>query len=244
MPFFSLFLRFFFFFWIKSKWHKTKRPHWAFQRHEICPEESICWPKFPEEASLGPDQWSNGNGATSWALTWFERASFWEIMKFLGWITPKSRHGCSEYLRLKEHPKPVSHSFSPKSAVLCPLHRLFPPPLTASPCSLLPSQASPCPHPVGHSHRHYSGYSRGVPPIGSVSNFSRLVIQLFLSAPDCLVALFSLVTTASVCRELVRTGPLCDSMLPSIGHPQMSAQYTDCRSHTRNSPTGLCAGGL
>lgn len=140
---------------------------------------------------------------------------------------PRIRHGFSEYLRIKKHQNPVGHDFFPKSADSCLSHRLFPLPLTAPPSSLLLRQASPCPHPVGHSHRHYLEYSRGVPPTGSHSNFPRLVIQFFLSAPDCLVALFSPVTTASVCRESVRTGPLCDSMLPSIGHPQMSAQYTD-----------------
>lgn len=138
---------------------------------------------------------------------------------------PRIRHGRSEYLRVKEHQNPVRQDFFPKSADSCPSHRLFPLPLTASPSSLLPRTGLTLPPPRGSQPQALFGIQQGSAsnwkPAGPISPRLRYSVL-----PLCLVALFSPVTAASVCRELVRTGPLCDSVLPSIGHPQMSLLNT------------------
>lgn len=142
MPFFFLLLNFFFL--NKKQMARDQEASLRVPAPWNMPKESLCWPKFPLEASLGPAQWSNSNGATSWVLTWVI-ASFWAIRFSCDESPTRVGHGCSEYLRLKDQQSPVRHSFNPKSAVSYPLHRLFPLSLIVSPYSLLPYRPHPAP---------------------------------------------------------------------------------------------------
>lgn len=159
----------------------------------------------------------------------------------LQWISPKNKAWLFWIPKSKGAPKPSKTRFLSEVSWLLPFPGIAPFVSNSLSQQSPPTTGLTLPPPRGSQPQALFGIQPG-----SASNWKPFQFPQtsYSVLPLCLVALFSPVTAASVCRELVRTGPLCDSMLPSIGHPQMSAQYTDWRSSAWDSPTGLCAAGF